>query len=327
MKNSKKTTFYNWFTLVEIMVWILIFSIIIIWWFQAFFFIMSSKWTLIDQINMQKETVYFSQKFFEMIKKWWTIDYEEYYNRKIRWNEDYSSWHYSLATWFWNFSWTVSGKKFWLFWNYSNQFISWSEYVWTWPDAFTWWIDVKEIYLLSWDRKTRTFFRWNVWIDPDSPSSSCDNIDTSNPTWTWCLWTIEFLKLDGKDYWLDHSWATIDTWQYDWRIDTWLINKDFNTGSTDLLSWTWSSWLSLNDELRQPIFPDTMNIVNFKVYAYPNQDIRLAWKDPADSINIAPYLRISFEIYPSWKNRKKIKWLVTPINFSTTVSLTDIFSR
>jgi len=50
-----------------------------------------------------------------------------------------------------------------------------------------------------------------------------------------------------------------------------------------------------------------MNIINFKVYPYPSKDIKLAWNDPSEETNIAPYLRISFQILPSWKNRKKIK--------------------
>lgn len=320
MKNSKKTTFYDWFTLVEIMVWILIFSIIIIWWFQALFFIMSSKSTLIDQINMEKETVYFSQKFFEMIKKWWTIDYEEYYNRSFR-SSSYLSWHYSLPTWFWNYWTSLNIKRYWL---YASLFAD------DWNDvaSFPTWTDVKDIYLISWNKKTRTFFRWNIKTDSDDPSwSTCNTNNVKYPTWTWCLWTIEFLKLDWVDWWTDHSSWSIDVTQYDWLVDTWLINKDFNTGSTDLVAWTWSSWLDSNDSLWQPIFPNTMNIINFKVYPYPSKDIKLAWNDPSEETNIAPYLRISFQILPSWKNRKKIKWPVSPINFSTTISLTDVYSN
>lgn len=264
-----------------------------------------------------------------MIKKWWTIDYEEYYNRKLAWTWT-SSWHYTNPTWFWNFSWTlISWEKYWYFWNYANQFVTWSqaswdlEYTWIWPDVFTSWTDVKEIYLLSWNRKVRTFFRWNVKTDPDAPIwSTCDYITF---TWTWCLWTIEFLKLDWKDYWNDHSLTTIDNNQNDWIIDTWLINKDFDWVWN--ISWSWTMWVISNDDLWQPIFPNTMNIVNFKVYPYPNSDIKLAWKDLRTEINIAPYLRISFEILPSWKNRKKIKWLLRPIVFSTTISLTDFFSK
>lgn len=324
MRNKKINK--KWFTIIEILLSILIFSFVIIWWFQAFFFILWAKSTLIDKINIEKETVYFSQKFFEMIKKWWTIDYEEYYNRQIAWNTTYLSWHYDKPTWFWNFS----GSTYWFLWNYANQFMTWWEFTWVWPDAFSMWTNVSEIYLISWDKKTRTFFRWRVELDPDRPNwTNCNNINSTNPTWTWCLWTLEFLKLDWKDYWKDNNQLTLDSdWtQFDWIVDTWLINKDFNPSSTELLAWWTSSTLSLNDNLWQPIFPNSMNISNFKIFPYPNSDIKLAWKDNTDSLNIANYLRISFEILPSWKKRKKIKWNIAPINFSTTISLTDVFSR
>lgn len=317
MNNNK----HLWFTLIEIMLGILIFSIVIIGGFQAFIFIMSSKSTLIDQINIQKESIYFSQKFFEMVKKWWTIDYEEYYNRSFR-SSNYLSWHYSFPTWFWNYLvWTT---KFYL--DYAKEFAD----DWTWPNAFSAWANVHEIYLISWDKTKRTFFRWNVNDDPDKPTwANCDYTTTpSNPTWTWCIWTIEFLKLDWVDWWNNHIQdASSDSTENNWLIDTWLINKDFNTGSTDLVAWTWSSWLSLNDSLWQPIFPDTMNVTDFKVYAYPSQDVKLAWNTFSDALNIAPYIRVSFSILPSWKNRKKIKWVVTPINFAITISLTDIFIK
>jgi hypothetical protein len=32
-------------------------------------------------------------------------------------------------------------------------------------------------------------------------------------------------------------------------------------------------------------------------------------------------------ILPSWKSRKKIKWNPQEVKFSTTIALTDIFSR
>lgn len=58
---------------------------------------------------MTKEAFYLSQKFFEDIKAWGTLDYEEYFNRKIVWSV-VGSWYYSTPTGFWNFwSWGVVG--------------------------------------------------------------------------------------------------------------------------------------------------------------------------------------------------------------------------
>jgi hypothetical protein len=56
-----------------------------------------------------------------------------------------------------------------------------------------------------------------------------------------------------------------------------------------------------------PLFPDTINVTDFKVFPYPNKDLDLSWKDYSPEVNIAPYVRIQLSILPSWKSRKKIK--------------------
>jgi len=371
------------FTLIEILIWILIFSIVIIWGFKAFSSVTIWKIRLIQKTNIEKESIYFTQKLFEMIKLWWTIDYEEYFNRKVVWTA-YASWHYLKETWFWNFgpnwsvwtitfwnnfyycvSWSWTTNKMWTnwcynsnyntlwantllkpqrYWEYSFQFIDYNsnyngdkwdenwdwnivwddddEYLWKWPSVFTWGVDVKEIYLISWDHKTRTVLRWKVKKDPDIPTGStinCNFWNGSSPTWSWCLWTIEFLKLDWKDWGFDHDPLTTWTWLYDWVIDTWLINDDF-TWKSNIIAWSWASY----EQYWQRLFPKKMNIENFKVEAYPNKDINLAWKE---NINISPYLRISFSIAPAWRERLKMKWHFPTLNFSTTVNLTDIYSK
>ena len=277
-----------WFTLIEILTWILIVSIVMIWGFQALSSITIWKVRLIQKTNIEKDSFYFTERLFEEIKKWWTIDYEEYFNRKVVWTS-YASGHYLDETGFWNFGngWNVWTNTFWWWfyhcvswiwiWNklldtwcytlnipqrygqYSFQFIDYNsnydddwwdedwdwniiwddddEYLWLWPSAFTWWTDIKEIYLISWDKKKRTLFRWNVWYDPDHPTYSwatqtntaCDFSDASTPTWSWCLWTIEFLKLEWKDWWFDHDTSnTNTTWEFDWLIDTWIIDNEFS---------------------------------------------------------------------------------------------------
>jgi len=360
------------FTLIEILVWILIFSIVIIWGFNALSSVTIWKIKLIQKTNIEKESIYFTQKLFEMIKKWWTIDYEEYFNRKVVWTS-YASWHFQKETWFWNFgswwilysnnnfwnefkyclSWNWIANKMWInwcftlweyqrYWEYSFQFIDYNsnynadwwdenwdwnivwdnddEYLWKWPSVFSWGVDIKEIYLISWNYKIRTILRWNVKKDPDVPTwVSCNFWNGSSPTWSWCLWTIEFLKLDWKDWGFNHDRFTSWTWLYDWVIDTWLINDNF-TWKSNIIAWSWSSY----EQYWQPLFPKKMNIENFRVEAYPNKDINLAWKE---HINIYPYLRISFSIAPAWKERLKMKWNFPILNFSTTVNLTDIYSK
>ncbi len=362
------------FSLIEIMIWILIASMVIIWWFQALNAVMVWKIKLIESTDISKEAFKFSQKFFEEIKAWGTIDYEEYFNRKVVWNTEYLSGHYKKNTDFWN-SWTNSNwyyycrswnwitnkmSSFWCleqkynnswqdqFWEkqrfgqYTFQFRDYnSNYDWDlgdedsdwniiWddddedlgigPEVFesgTW---VTEIYLISADKRKRTIFRWNVKKDPDAWNLTCNFSNQKTPTWAWCLWTIEFLKLDWKDWWFNHSksWS----WYLDWIVDTWIINKDFVENA-------WETWVKIAewnlDKYFIPLFPNSINVKNFDVRIYPNNDRNLAWK--TDKYDISPYLRIKMTLTPSWKVKKKIRWIPPEFNISTTVNLTPLFSR
>ena len=373
MKNKKL-----WFTLIEIMTWTLIFAIVIIWWFQALWAAWIAKVKLIEETKIEKDSIYFTEKLFAMIKEWWTIDYEEYFNRNIVWDTSYLSWHDSLETWFWNFWkwWNVANDNYWdwfyycrsktddsmwnnwcvadynttwtdlsweyqRYWQYSLEFIDYNsnadndwwdedwdwviqwddddEYLWLWPKVFDWWTNRSELYLISWDWKTRTYFRWKVKYDPDSNNSNCDFSNAKAPTWTWCLWTIQFLKLQWRDYWLDHDVLTNDDWQNDWIIDTWLYDKLFDEDEN--IAW------SLTESKRVNLFPDTINITNFQVFPYPNTNINYAWKDDTKESNISPYIRISFNILPSLKRQSNIKWKTPEIRIATTINLTNEYSK
>ncbi len=381
------------FTLVEIMIWILVVSTVIIAWFQAYSSIAVWKINLVEKTDMQKDSFYFTEKLFQIIKKWWVLDYEEYFNRKVVWTNT-SSGHYLAPTWFWNYwkdwdlindywEWfyycssdstsnSVSGNGCfdnWLsyysdgldylssnwdyqrYWQYSLQFIDynsnmnsdwwdenndWSilwddddEILWDGPDVFLSWSDVKEIYLISGDWTKRTIIRWNIKQDNFAPPWSTCNAssitDFSNTNLEWCRWTIEFLKLEWYDYWLDHDISTIDSdWsQYDWVIDTWIYDSQF----------TWVTWWNINQlasdgwDYWKELFPDTVSVTDFKVYAYPNIDPEDSWKNDTPSSKISPYITINFKIKPSWEVRSRLKNDWKEINLTTTINLTDIYSK
>lgn len=375
LKNNKA------FTLIEIMVWIMIVSIILIWWFQALIAITIWKSKLIQKTNIQKQSFYFTEKLFEMIKKGGTLDYEEYFNRRIIWNNSYSSWHFSTPSWFGNFwkDWSVwsntFGKGFYYcrsndgepmtwtgcftkfnswsinylslnsqqrYWEYSFQFrdynsnydndwwIPWDEdwnwnviwddddeYLGVWPDAFTDWSDLTELYLISWNKKERTYFRWSVKKDPNSPYNCTFTANTI--TWSWCIWNVEYLKLDWKDWWMNHDLWNVDSTQFDWVVDTWVINPEF-TWNTDIVAWTWSThWVWL--------FPSTINVSEFKIYWYPNKDINYDWKNDNIWDNISPYVILKMKLKPSWKSRKQVWWAWKELDFSMTINLSDIYSN
>lgn len=386
MKLNKLHT-KNAFTLLEILIWITIFSIIITSWFYAFSAVWVWKIKLIWKTEIEKESYFFSEKLFEEIKKGWVIDYEEYFNRMVinSWNiwDEYWSWHYKHETGFWNYwsGWIIWTNSFWdyfyycrssdttsmwtwwcyntnfntywnsviwkpqRFWQYSFQFVDYNsninndfwliwdenadgnivwddddENIWIWPEVITSSGKVQELYLISWDKKTRTFFRWAVYDDPNKPNTAswCDFSNQSSPEWDWCLWTIEFLKTNLKDWWVDHnkSWQ----WLFDWTPETWIINPAF--------CWSWSIIAGSNlVNYRVPLFPKTINVKNVSFYLYPSKDLNYAWKDSNTSTNFSPYLRIKYSLSPSREKRKWIKWKIPELNFSTSISLSDLFSQ
>lgn len=418
------------FTLVEILVAILILSIIIVTGFELYTKAIASKIKIDEQANLEKNIYYFSEKIFQLVKKWWTLDYEEYFNRQLissessyenwKWflivkpENDWSyfkNWHFSQNTWFWNFwfNWIISTNNFWewfyycisesnytvinwcynvapnninskftditwvwrnyiwspqRYWQYSFQFIDynsdadndkWDEngdknimrddddkHLWNWPVLYWIWNDLKELYLLSWDKKTRTLIRWNIKQDDfaktRNSSFTCDHRLKSdysplNPiNFTYCLWTIEYLQLEWKDWWMDHNSQNIDSdWsQNDWVIDTWLIAKNFSWKQNDVTANSVIAW-SNNENYRKPLFNDSINISDFKVFAYPNIDSSKVWdisEEEQKKFLISPYVVLSFEIRPSWKVKSKISWWeIKPVRFNMTVNLTEVFSK
>ncbi len=370
MKNNKL-----WFTLIEILIWMLIFSIIIIWSFKVLSQLWIARIKLITETSMEKKAIYFSQKLFEEIKQWWTIDYEEYFNRKIFENNspEYLSWHYKNSDWFWNYwhNWNINSNTYWSwfyycsgiienkwcltwslntlgidqfwkkqrYWEYVLQFISfgwdydwdWNiiwdnddEWLWKWPKTFDLNKNLTELYLISADKKHRTYFRYSVKIDPNAPNSkkNCSISDNwKTYSWSWCLWTIEFLKLDWKDWWISHN--TTSSWAFDWKIDTWIVNKRFSwktngIPNNSIIAWSWGYW--------QELFDDSINVENVEFYLYPNKDTNLTWKEN-NLEQTAPYLKLKMTLSPSWKTKRQIKGKIPKINISTIISLSDILSN
>lgn len=377
MKITKKA-----FTLIEILVWIVIFSMVIIWWFYALSAVTLWKVKIIEKSDIAKDSYYFTQKLFEDIKSWWTVDYEEYFNRSVVWTQTLS-WYYQKRSWFWNFwtLWNVWSENFWnsfyfcrsennldmwknwcvssfntywdnsnqpqRFWQYSFLFIDfnsnknddkskcgWNSDFWDencdwnirWDDddeniwesvkAFSWEVfenEVKEIYLISWDNKKRTYFRYTVKKDPYNPNTICDTALTSS----WCLWNLEILKLVWKDRWMLHSTWTTSTWMYDWIVDTWIIDPEF-TSWEEIIAWS-----SKDIWFWQPIFPETINVKKAKFFIYPNKNKKLSWKSIDQNIDVNPYLRMELILTPSWKKRWQIKWKIPELNISTTINLTN----
>lgn len=98
MKRSTLT----WFTLIETLVSILIVSIVMVSAFQALSSIWIAKVKLIESTEIEKQAYFAAERFVELIKKGWTLDYEEYWNRSS-YDTQYSSGHFLEVSGFWNY--------------------------------------------------------------------------------------------------------------------------------------------------------------------------------------------------------------------------------
>lgn len=390
------------FTLIEIITSILVVALILLGAFQAMTSLWFGKIRLMQKTTSQKQMLYFSEKLFEMIKYWGTLDFEEYFNRKIV-NQlsgtNYASGHYAKPTGYGNYwpsgtpgtinywngyyycisknwqtmgdngcvnnfninsinsSWTRDQDYRWnpqTYGQYSFQFrdynsnanaddhctttLRWDQncngniigddddnYFGKGPSVFSTGSTVAELYLLNGVKRQRTFFRYVVNNDPDAPTwSTCNSSDGwKSYTGTWCLGNIEYLIMDGRDWWLDHVQWNNDITENDWVIDTWLINEKFLpnmsitiAGSNNPVNGYW-----------QPLFPDNIHVTEFSIYPHPNIDEDRAWAMTNEDINVSQYVRIKVWMQPAWRDRKALKGIPREYMYTTTINLTDIFSR
>ncbi|MCD5375385.1 prepilin-type N-terminal cleavage/methylation domain-containing protein, partial [Candidatus Gracilibacteria bacterium] len=90
------------FSLIEVLLGMLIVSLIMVSGFQTLSDVGVAKIKLIERTKVEKEAYFATEKFFEMIKKGGTIDYEEYWNRYSH-DTTYSSGHFDITSGFGNF--------------------------------------------------------------------------------------------------------------------------------------------------------------------------------------------------------------------------------
>jgi hypothetical protein len=174
--------------------------------------------------------------------------------------------------------------------------------------------------LINGVKRQRTFFRYMVKTDTNWPPIPCTSLDWISYTWS-CIWTIQYLKLEWRDWWMDHVDGTSDITEYDGVIDTWIISPEFI--GWDIIAWSYND----PDLYWQNLFPDNMHVTEFKVFPHPNVDTGRWWKIADEDQNVSEYVRIQLWIMPAWKDRKKIKWTPKEYKVATTINLTDIFTR
>ncbi|MBW7954404.1 prepilin-type N-terminal cleavage/methylation domain-containing protein [Candidatus Gracilibacteria bacterium] len=184
------------------------------------------------------------------------------------------------------------------------------------PLVFTGGENIKELYLISGDGKKRTLFRWRWEEDMGNkpPTATCN----STAFGSGCIGTIEILKLEGKDWGVNHNKTSSGA--YDGLIDTWIIDPNYGTGTEVIAGAT-------NYNYWQKLFPDTISVSDFKVYLYPNINSKYGWKNLTNSTNINPYVKLSITLEPSWKKRSQMKGPPIKYTINTTINLTDYFSK
>ena len=239
----------------------------------------------------------------------YTIDYEEYYNRKLHWCGGGMWW------WFWNVDKTWEGGT----WNCANfteygnnssyAFGSYATWFWTpWSDGI-WGTDddydagdsvdaisdnnnVQELYLISKDKKERLFLRRKfLWTANYSWFEAGNNYTSDR------LYSIQMLRLRWFDAGKDHNFTINATnGAYDGKIDT---------RACDYSKWFTWSWAALpspysnyhlpanSDDCRVDFFPSNLTISSWNLEINPTKDPTLAW-DNLD-VQMNPYVKINIK--------------------------------
>jgi hypothetical protein len=177
-----------------------------------------------------------------------------------------------------------------------------------------------ELYLISGNKTERTLFRWSVNKDiyaPPAETCSVNNL-TNVITWSWCIWTVEYIKMLWKDRWKTHDKSIWQTY-LDWIIDTWIIDPEF-TAWTEIIAWS-------SNVARVPLFSDKIDVSELSITSFPNKDIALAWRNTEKSVNISPYTILKIKLKPSWITKRKIWWNWQELDFSITINLSEIYSQ
>lgn len=373
MKNFK-----GGFTLIEILLWISIVSMVLVVAFQALAQVSVSRTKLVERSEIYKDSFHATELLFTKIKSGGTIDYEEYFNRSKIWLwVNANTWHYTNLSMYWNtlysnnLSWKFDSCMRLLdpranndttsaavpkttndgcavahqqkFWNYARQFfdydIDWdwnrthdgdwnitddNEILWIWPDAISD-NEVAELYLIDWSWKKRTYFRWKIERD-DNRIPSVWTCNTSNAD-EYCVWNLQYIVLEWKDWWSDHIEWTIDSDQYDWIIDTWIVSTEFTWGDIVVANYSSTSQNSPTSNIENywvNLFPDTMSVTEAKFEIYPKKSWKLSWDNVSTAPeNISPYVRVKLKIQPSWVVRKFIIWRgkIPQLELNSTINL------
>ena len=332
MKNKK------WFTLLEVLLSVTIISIFLGTILIIFKDIKTADWKMVDKRKLIAE----SSNLIDIIHDAalnYTIDYEEYFNRQMTLDNEYTSywnswelyycavsmgnnlWKYRFYNW--------SNFMFWCAQQWNQKYLeyyfqhwklndptklnsatnSWA-YQWKWPTAISpnRWIDY--LYLINEDWTERYYFRRVRKEVNDIDGSNSINLPNEE------LYSVQMLKLQWLDAWIGHDYNS--RWTYDWFIDTRVCDNS---------QWYYCSWDEVSNKNRLPrdwndwwidITSDKVTVSDMKIDIYPVKDPYLAINEP--EYRIDPYAKISFTMNMYWIESSEEIAITTSLSFKNSYS-------
>lgn len=178
---------------------------------------------------------------------------------------------------------------------------------WLWPVAIRDNQNIKELYVISKDKKKRIFFRRKLISTWDWDNSAA--IDQDNER----LYTIQMLQLKAFDAWQNHDFdATTYRGVFDGVTDTWAC--DYEAGFVCNWSWIWAiySWYRLPNNLEDwwiNLLNTDISVADWNMQIYPIKDLELSWWENQYQTN--PFIRFYIKTTVFWQNRAAKLWAET----------------
>lgn len=324
----------NAFTLVEVLVSMTLFAVIIVAAFWVFWKISTGKVKVTNKLDAWKDLYYSIEKFFYLIKSWWDIDYEEYWNRKLMGTQT-SSWYYSKFTWFGNFwSWwdLNSNSNFWTWfyycrsndggiisstWCVGNYNNFWASFSWILQRYWEYTFQFVDYNSNADDEQSRCTSLWKPWgweWDQDCDWKIVWDDDDEN-LWTW---PEAFSGNEVKELYLTKSWKnpTRNFFRMIYRKDptapNWII---CDPNGTHTFSWCiWNVQMLKLDWMDLGLSHDW--VYDWKIDTWCcDKDYKCSWilancTIPRENDMKDNWTRV--DIFPDYFNVKDIKFFVYP---------------